>query len=123
MKKIDYRSIDGQLLKTFLLVLQERSVTETARQLDVTQSSVSHALARLRIFFDDPLFVRSGNSFVPTQRAISLKVPVQEVLDLLESLSHQRDFDPRQEDLFFIVAANDMQRDLIFPRIVRELDS
>ena len=43
------------------------------------------------------------------------------VLDGLESLTHQRNFDPLKDDLFFIVAANDMQRELIFPTLLREL--
>lgn len=122
MKKIDYRAVDGQLLTTFLYVLEECSVTKAAHRLDVTQSTVSHALARLRDFFDDPLFVRSGNTLVPTERAVALKDPVLEALDHLQGLTHQRSFDPYNEDLFFIVAANDMQRDLIFPRLIRELD-
>lgn len=121
MKKIDYLSVDGQLLRTFLIVLDELSVTETARRMGVRQSTISHALGRLRTFFDDPLFVRSGNSLLPTDRAVALKEPVQAALDHLEGLTYQRDFDPHSEDMFFIVAANDMQRELVFPRLVRDL--
>ena len=121
MKQIDYTVIDGQLLRTFLTILEELSVTKAAIRLGVTQSTVSHALARLRTFFDDPLFVRSGQSLMPTEHALSLKVPVQEVLDGLMGLTHKRVFDPRKEDLFFIVAANDIQRDVIFPTLLREL--
>lgn len=123
MKKIDYRAIDGQLLTTFLTVLETGSVTQAADRLGVTQSSVSHALARLRTFFGDPLFVRSGQLFLPTERAQSLKNPVQNVLDGLEGLTHERAFHPAQEELFFIVAANDMQRELVFPQLIRELDA
>lgn len=121
MKQIDYTAIDGQLLRTFLTVLEELSVTKAAVRLGVTQSTVSHALARLRVFFDDPLFVRSGQSLMPTEHAVSLKGPVQDVLDGMIGLTHKREFDPSNEDLFFIVAANDMQRDLIFPRLLEEI--
>jgi len=121
MKKIDYRAVDGQLLSTFLTILEESSVSRAAKRLGVTQSTVSHALARLRVFLGDPLFVRSGQALVPTQRAIALKEPVQSVLDGLQGLTHHRAFDPRKEELFFIVAANDMQRDLIFPQLLRDL--
>lgn len=120
MKQIDYTTIDGQLLRTFLTVLEELSVTKASVRMGVTQSTVSHALGRLRVFFDDPLFVRSGQSLMPTERAISLKGPVQDVLDGLIGLTHEREFDPSRENLFFIVAANDMQRDLIFPRLLEE---
>jgi DNA-binding transcriptional LysR family regulator len=123
MKSIDYRSIDGQLLRTFLMVLEESSVSGAADRLGLTQSTVSHALGRLRAFFNDPLFVRSGQSMMPTERAVSLRPAVQDILDGLQSLSHLRSFDPRSEELFFIVAANDMQRDLIFPKLLRDIRS
>lgn len=100
MKSIDYRSIDGQLLKTFLVILEEGSVTKAAERLGVTQSSVSHSLGRLRTFVNDPLFVRSGQLFLPTERALSLKEPVQVVLDGIESLTHERTFDPNSEEFF-----------------------
>ena len=96
MKKIDYRSVNGQLLNTFLTILETASVSSAAVRLGVSQSSVSHALARLRTFFGDPLFVRSGQSLSPTQRAISLKEPVQRVLDGLKELTHERPFDRKR---------------------------
>lgn len=122
MKGIDFRSVDGQLLLTFLMVLEENSVTKAARRLGVTQSSVSHALARLRVFFGDPLFVRSGQSLQPTERALELRASVQAALDALEALTHERAFNPGREPLSFVVAANDMQRDLIFPELLRDID-
>jgi DNA-binding transcriptional LysR family regulator len=121
MKKIDYTTIDGHLLRVFLTVLEESSVTNAAVRLSVTQSTVSHSLAKLRQFFGDPLFIRSGNSLMPTEVANSLKAPVLAVLDDLKGLTHQRTFDPRLEQMSFVVAANDMQRDVIFPQLLREL--
>lgn len=121
MKKFDIASVDGQLLVTFLTVLEESSVSKASARLGVAQSTVSHALARLRAFFDDPLFVRSGQTMLPTDRANSLRVPVQNVLDALQKLTFERSFEPKNESLFFIVAANDMQRELIFPRLLRDL--
>lgn len=123
MKKFDITSIDGQLLITFLALFDESSVSKAGVRLGVTQSTVSHALARLRDFFDDPLFVRSGQTMLPTERANSLRIPVQNALDALQNLTFERTFEPGKEDQFFIVAANDMQRDLIFPRLLRELRS
>ena len=123
MKEIDYTSVDGRLLRTFLVVLEESSVTKAAERLGVTQSTVSHSLGRLRRLIGDPLFVRSGHVLLPTEVAISLRKPVQSILDGLKNLTYQRDFDPLHETMQFVVAANDMQCDLIFPRLVRELQS
>jgi len=121
MKKIDYTAINWQTLSTFLAILEQSSVSLAAKRLGVTQSTVSHTLAKMRTFFDDPLFVRSGQLLVPTERALGLKDPMQQALEDLEGLTHHRAFAPRAEEMFFIVAANDMQRDLIFPQLLRDL--
>lgn len=120
MRKNDFHNLNGQILRTFLVILEESSVSRAAERLEVTQSAVSHTLAKLRSILGDPLFVRSGQGLTPTETAISLKGPVLEVLDGLKSLTEQRPFDPRSEQMHFIIAANDMQRDLLFPQLVRQ---
>ncbi len=59
MREIDYQQLDGQILRTFLVILEESSVSRAADRLDVTQSAVSHTLAKLRALLGDPLFVLS----------------------------------------------------------------
>lgn len=119
MNKIDFHQLDGQVLRTFLVILEESSVSRAAERLEVTQSAVSHTLAKLRRIFGDPLFVRSGQGLTPTETALSLKAPARDVLNRLKSLTDQRQFDPKSEAMHFVIAANDMQRDLVFPEIVR----
>ena len=121
MKKFDYSVIDGRLLETFLVVLRECSVSAAARQLEVSQSTVSHSLARLREFFADPLFVRSGQRLAATELAISLELPVQAALDGIRALQNHRQFNAEHESMQFVIAANDIQRDLIFPQLLREI--
>lgn len=70
---MDWRRLDLNLLKVLGCMLEERSVARTAERLFITPSAVSHALARLRRAFGDPLFVRSGALMVPTSRAASLE--------------------------------------------------
>ncbi len=121
MNKTNFLQLDGHILHCFLVILEEGSVSRAAERLDVTQSAVSHTLAKLRLLLGDPLFVRAGQGLTPTERALSLKVPVQTALDNLKVLMDQRPFDPRAESLHFVIAANDMQRDLIFPDLVRNV--
>lgn len=120
MKKIDFHNLDGHLLRTFLIILEESSVSRAADRLNVTQSAVSHTLAKLRDILGDPLFVRSGQGLTPTETALSLKAPVQAVLDGLQGLTNQRGFDPMSEPMHFVVAANDIQRDFVFPALVKQ---
>ena len=121
MKKIDYLSLDGRSLRTFLAVLEENSVSLAADRLGITQSAVSHTLDKLRIVLGDPLFVRSGRGIMPTEVARELQGPIQSVLDNLKCLTDQRLFDPTIGSMEFVIAANDFQRELIFPTIMRKM--
>jgi len=123
MSEIDFLSLDGKSLRTFLVVLEELSVTKAAERLNVTQSAVSHTLDKLRLALGDPLFVRSGRNITATERAISLHIPVRTLLDDMKALTSQRVFDPLMGALEFTIAANDFQRDLIFPSLIKELRS
>jgi DNA-binding transcriptional LysR family regulator len=121
MNKIDHLGLDGRSLRTFLTVLEEVSVSKAATRLGVSQSAVSHTLDRLRLIFDDPLFIRDGRGIRPTTIARSLREPVETILDNLKSLTDKKQFDPFAEPVEFTIAANDFQRGFIFPSLIREL--
>ncbi|WP_165665808.1 LysR family transcriptional regulator [Metapseudomonas otitidis] len=69
------QNVDMKSLQVFLCMLRECNVTRTAQQLHMSQSAVSHTLTRLRVLFDDPLFVSMGRGMLPTQRAEALQAP------------------------------------------------
>lgn len=119
MKEIDFTDLDGKVLRAFLTILEESSVSRAADRLGVTQSAVSHTLAKLRAVLGDPLFVRSGQGLTPTERALALREPVQRVLDGMRGLTDGRPFDPMSEEMEFHIAVNDLQRELIFPHLFR----
>lgn len=119
MNDFDHTDLDWHLLNIFLTVLQESNVTRASDRLDLTQSTVSHALNKLRLIFGDPLFVRAGRGIVPTERARSLREPVMKVLDSMKGLSDERVFYPSAQPMRFTIAANDLTRDLLFPDIIR----
>ena len=110
MNNINICKIDGKLLTTFKLIFDQGSVSKTAVQLDVTQSSVSHALARLRGLFGDPLFVRAGRNIVPTERAISLEPLITEILEQLDYLTEPLEIDISKISTRFVLSANDFER-------------
>src|SRR5262245_55984946 len=80
--RADIRKIDGNLLLVFRELSRTRRTTEAARRLGVTQSTVSHALARLRDAFDDPLFVRRPHGLEPTPRALELAPRIDGLIDM-----------------------------------------
>ena len=56
--------------------MQERSVTRAAQRLNVSQSTISHALNRLRSVLKDELFIRGSGEMRPTPRAVALSTAV-----------------------------------------------
>jgi DNA-binding transcriptional LysR family regulator len=64
-----FRGMDLNSLLTFLVVYHEHSVSGAAQCLSVSQPAVSNTLAKLRVYFDDPLFVREAKKVIPTNCA------------------------------------------------------
>ena len=90
-----YQRLDLNLLRVFDVLMHSRNVTRAAEQLNLSQSTVSHALARLRQALDDPLFVMTRKEMRPTQRALALAAPVRQALMLLEQgVRQSASFDP-----------------------------
>lgn len=73
-------SSDLSALATLDALLQEVSVSGAARKLGLSTPAVSHALAKLRERFGDPLLVRAGRTMVLTPRAESLKPRVRDAI-------------------------------------------
>jgi hypothetical protein len=55
--KMNFRQLDLNLLRVLGAVYRSGSVTEAGRQLALSQPATSNALARLRRYFGDALFV------------------------------------------------------------------
>ena len=123
MNKIDHLTLDGHTLRTFLTVLEETSVSRAADRLEVSQSAVSHTLEKLRKIFQDPLFVRVGRGIEPTAKAHALRTPIEAILEQLQSLTEEREFDPLTEKMEFTVATNDFPLQLIFPKLLKDISN
>jgi DNA-binding transcriptional LysR family regulator len=123
MKEIDRLALDGHLLRLFLAVLDEGSVTGAAARLELTQSAVSHALTRLSALVGETLFVKSGRGIAPTAHALSLRGPARQLLAGLQGFGARQTFDPTATRLDLTVAANDLQRDLLLPGLFRALEN
>ncbi len=69
--KPQLRMVDLNLLTVFDAVMQEQNITRAAHTLGMSQPAVSNAVSRLKVMFNDELFVRYGRGIQPTARAIS----------------------------------------------------
>jgi DNA-binding transcriptional LysR family regulator len=114
-----HRRNDLNLLPVFAALLREGSTVRAGERLGMTQSAVSRALARLRLWAKDDLFLRSPEGMKPTPRAIELAGPLNEVL-----LSINRAFDPASNELAparFHLALTDYAAFLFLPELINEM--
>jgi DNA-binding transcriptional LysR family regulator len=78
------KDIDFNLVAVFDAIMTDRSVSRAAQRLGVSQSAVSHALARLRELTGDELFVRTQRGVTPTPEAIALAGPLRSAVDFVQ---------------------------------------
>ncbi len=100
-------SFDLNLLRVFDAVMREGSVTRAARSLHVTQSTVSHALARLRAAVGDPLVVRRGNAMHPTSTGRRLAVEVHDIMGRIRANFAPAEFEAASSRRRFVFALPD----------------
>jgi DNA-binding transcriptional LysR family regulator len=98
--------MDLNLFRVFDTVFRTGSLTLAGAQLHLSQPAVSNALARLRIHFDDPLFVREGRRMVPTGRARAIAPHVRSALHSLAGTLRQEPsrHDPASDERRYTIA-------------------
>jgi DNA-binding transcriptional LysR family regulator len=106
-------------LKVLSTVLQQGNLTRAAEVLDTTQPSVSKVLARLRLYFGDPLFIRTGHAMHPTPRAVEMMDPLRGVLAASDRLCGSTpSFDPCTSDRVFKLLVTDAGTIVFLPPLL-----
>lgn len=119
---MDVFEIDLNLLRVFHAIVEEGSLTLAGNRLGLSQPAVSYALGRLRTMYNDPLFVRSGNTMQPTSTALELLDPVRRLMSSAqEALRHAERFIPAQSTRTFHIAMSDMGEVVFLPPICEKL--
>lgn len=119
-------SVDLELqhLRVLDVLLRERSLTRGAKVLDVSQPALSKTLARLRRYFDDPLFVRVSHSMEPTPKALSLAEPVRNLLEQMRALRGEHAvFDPKTSTRTFQFCVVDAGVIKLLPPLINRVAS
>ena len=118
----NYNDLDLNHLLVLDVLLREHSLTRAAQTLNVTQPALSKTLARLRRYFDDPLFVRVALKMEPTPKAMELQAPVSEILDRMRALrSDHVPFDPKTSNRTFNFCVVDAGVIKLLPSLVKQL--
>ena len=116
-------SIDLNLYRIFQALMREGKVSAAADALGLSQPAVSHALAKLRAAFGDPLFVRTRHGMKPTSRAMEMADAIDRGLAILASTqNNQAAFDPgKARGRIRLVMADDTQA-LVLPLVTALLE-
>lgn len=89
------RGVDAEALYFFLALFRTGTLPRAAEQLGISLSSANRMLAKLRTYWDDPLFVRSGFLMQPTTAAKRRYDKVLSFMHVLEDLRRDDELDPR----------------------------
>jgi DNA-binding transcriptional LysR family regulator len=115
-------AIDLNLLVALGALLEERNLTRAGEQINMSQPSMSGALARLRRHFGDELLVRSGREYLLTPLAEQLMPTVRETLRQVErTLQVTPEFDPLTSDRTFSVALSDYATIVLIEPLMRRV--
>ena len=119
--KSEFNFFDLKLLRLFDLLYLSRSVTRAAEALNLSQPTVSIWLAKLRVQFNDPLFVRTAEGMQPTPRAAALIVGVRTALEsirLLAATAAAPAFDPSTAVRSFRIGMTDASHITLLPQLL-----
>jgi DNA-binding transcriptional LysR family regulator len=115
---------DLNLLVALKTLLEEANVTRAGERLGISQSSMSTALARLRVQFNDELLVRVGRDYELTPQARLLLPQLQKTIPLIQkALKTDGDFQPATATRSFRMVMSDysaIQMNRLFNRILED---
>jgi DNA-binding transcriptional LysR family regulator len=123
-QKMNFRQLDLNLLRVLVAIHRARSVTAAGKALALSQPATSNALARLREFFDDELFVRSPMGLQATRLCEQLAPAMHSQLLAMESLllGHQP-FDALSSQRHWRLSLSDLGEILFLPGLATALRS
>ncbi|TCK31052.1 DNA-binding transcriptional LysR family regulator [Ancylobacter aquaticus] len=113
--------LDIDLLLAFEALLDEPNVTRAARRLAIRQPALSARLTRLRVLFDDRLFIPapSGRGMIATPRALDLQPRLAAVLANLDAMMASTGaFEPATSTRVFTVALHENPAVMLVPDLV-----
>lgn len=115
---MNFKSLDVHLLRCFDALMAECSVSRAAEQMNLSQPAMSHALARLRRLFDDPLLLRAQSAMVPTRHALVLRESVARILAEIDGVvSRKAVFRAESSRMKFVLTAPEYVEYVVAPRL------
>jgi DNA-binding transcriptional LysR family regulator len=87
----DPNTIDWNLLRAFVSVLEHGSMTRAAQRLGTSQPTLSRQISALEASLGAPLFERAARRLKPTPQAQALAEPAARMLAAVQAMAHTAD--------------------------------
>lgn len=112
---------DLNLLVALQILIEECNVTRAAERLSVSQPALSKTLQKLRDAFDDELFTRTAHGLVPTPRAEALGAELPGLLETVERVLGDAEFDPATYSGSFKILLPPILCEALLPGLMADL--
>ena len=120
MKKV--YELNFKLLAIFDAIMRNLSISQAAKELGISQSSLSNQLAKLRITLDNKLFVRTGHGVLPTVFSESLHPYVLNAMDIMRvGIQASDEFDLSKVERTFTIIMTDIGEVTLLPQLIKKI--
>lgn len=117
------RNGELNLVAIFDTIMTEGSMTKAAHRLALTQSAVSNAVARMRLLWKDPLFIRDGRGIKPSAKAQAMWLEIQGPLAAIRTSTAPAHFDPATSTQKFRLAVTDYISNALWPALRQHIEA
>lgn len=115
------KAIEWSLLKSFLAVVETRSLTAAASRLAMTQPTLGRHVSELEAAFGVSLFKRSTRGLEPTDAALALVADAQAMAAAADALTLKAQGRSKRMSGTVRIASSVMVANLVLPSILTEL--
>lgn len=105
--------VDLRILKIFDAVMRLKSTKDAANSLNVSSSTITYAIKKLRTIYSDVLFIRRNKQFAPTLFALTLHEKIQDILYPAEVITDPMPFPPTRYPL--VISSTDYVANNVIP--------
>jgi len=114
--------LDLNLIVALDVLLDTLSIARSAERMNLSQPAMSAALNRLREYFQDPLLIREGKCFFPTDLALALRPRIDAFLKEAGGIIEQPNrFDPAESRRTFRIVGSDYSTTIFLTKALCEL--
>jgi LysR family transcriptional regulator, nod-box dependent transcriptional activator len=109
------------LLASFQVLIEERSVTRAANRMFLSQPAMSRVLDKLQDMFNDRLLIRTRKELEPTRRALQIYAQLEQALPAIETVLRGETFNSSESSDYFRIALTDNVALTLLPALMKAI--